>query len=386
MTDRRHQVAGLQVAVDDAVRLAKQAAVDGMDERVAPSELWMLEEGRREHRFAAGRERDVHGVVHAPRNHRLHDLIAGPPSKDMRGTRDQRRLSGPLVRLLGERALGPVDPAVGPEVRPMQVVGAPREGLAREPLLAQVRDAVVIGIGEFPDAGRSSDVKRSVEPHRALRQHHAVGEDHAGIERAVAVFVFEADDAVGAIGELLLHLVVRARGVGDVQPPPLVEVRDDGAIDQRRASDADDLEAGRHGEPRLGGRSALRRGPCDATQRCRENGNCPRRTTEPRGHWRARAATRRRRSSALDTKRRDRAIRSRTWAAQGFSTCSRPSLPVTFTDAPVTFAARSTEPIPSAVGESQAGASGRRIDLDARAIGIAEPQQHRFLIRRGVSG
>ncbi len=68
---------------------------------------------------------------------------------------------------------------------------------------------------------------------------------------AVAVLVLEPHDAVRAIGELLFDLVVRAGRVGDVEAALLVEVRDDGPIDQRRPSDAHDLEAGRHGELRL---------------------------------------------------------------------------------------------------------------------------------------
>ena len=49
------------------------------------------------------------------------------------------------------------------------------------------------------------------------------------------------------VGELLFDPVVRARGVGDIQPALVVEVRNDGAIDERRAGDALDREAGGHG-------------------------------------------------------------------------------------------------------------------------------------------
>ena len=70
------------------------------------------------------------------------------------------------VRLLGERAFAPIDPAVGPGVRAMQVVRAAGERFALEPFDALVGDAVAIFVGEFPDAGRSGDIERAVEEQR----------------------------------------------------------------------------------------------------------------------------------------------------------------------------------------------------------------------------
>ena len=100
----------------------------------------------------------------------------------------------------------------------MQVVRAAGQRLALEPLLALVGDAVAIGIGQLPDARRRRDVERSIEPHRPFRQHHLVGEDDALVETAVAVRVFQPDDSVRLVGQLLLDVVVRAGGVGDIQP------------------------------------------------------------------------------------------------------------------------------------------------------------------------
>ena len=165
-------------------------------------------------------------------------------------------LPGPLVGLLGERALGPVDPAVGPGVRAVQVVGAAGERLALEPFLAPVGDAVAVGVGQLPDARRRGDVERAVEPHRPLGEHHLVGEDDALVEAAVAVGVFEADDPVRALFELDLHLLVGSGGVGDVEPALLVEVGDDRPIDERRPGNQLDLESRGHGHL---GRRGLRR-------------------------------------------------------------------------------------------------------------------------------
>ena len=273
MAHGRHQIAGLRVSVDHAMGLAEQAAVDRVDERVAATELRVLEKGRRQHRLAAGRERHVHRVVHAAGDHRLDQRLARPPAEDVRGACHQRRLARPLVRLLGKRALGPVDPPVGPQIRAVEIVGAPGQRLAGEPLFALIRHAVVVGVGELPDAGRSAHVQRPVEPHRALRQHHAVRKDDAGVEDAVAVLVLEPHDPVRAVGELLLDFVVGAGGIRDVQPPLFVEVRDDGPIDQWGPRDPHDLEAGRHGELRLRWQGALGGWKGQRQQRPRENGS-----------------------------------------------------------------------------------------------------------------
>ena len=173
---------------------------------------------------------------------------------------------GACVRLLREGALGPVDPAVGPEIRSVQIVGAAGQRFSLEPLLAPVGDAVAVGVGQLPDARRRGDVERAVEPHRAFGQHHAIGKHHAGVEAPVAVLVFEANDPVRAIGELLFDAVVRARRVGDVEPSLVVEVRHDRPIDEGRSGDALDREAGRQAKcrrrgGRLSGACRLRREP-----------------------------------------------------------------------------------------------------------------------------
>ena len=109
----RHQIARSLVAVDDGVRLAVHAAVDRVHQPVAPAGLRMLEERRGQNAFAGGREGHVDRVVHAAGHDHFDRRIARPPAEDVRRARHERRLAGALVGLLGERALGPVDPAVG---------------------------------------------------------------------------------------------------------------------------------------------------------------------------------------------------------------------------------------------------------------------------------
>ncbi len=249
MRHHRHEIAGSRVAVDDAMDLAIDAAVDCVHQRVAPPLLRMLEERCGEDAFPGGGEGHVHGVVHAAGHDDLDFAARRAPAQNVRRAGDERRLAGPLVGLLGERALRPVDPAVGPGIRPVQIVGAPGEGLSLEPFLTPIGDAVAVGIRQLPDAGGRGDVEGAVEPHRAFGEHHAVREHDALIEAAITVAVFEADNAMGALFELDLDLRIRAGRVGDVEPAPLVEVGDDRPIDEGRPGHQLDLEARGHRHP-----------------------------------------------------------------------------------------------------------------------------------------
>jgi hypothetical protein len=156
---------------------------------------------------------------------------------------DERGTPGTRVGLLRERPLAPVDPAVGAEIGPVQVVGAAGQRLALEPLLAAVGHAVAVGVGQLPDARRRRHVERAVGPQRPLGEHHPVGEGRPPVEATVAIDVLEPDDAMGPVLELDGDLVVRPRRLGDVEPPLLVEVGDDRPVDQRRAGGELDGEA-----------------------------------------------------------------------------------------------------------------------------------------------
>ncbi len=73
-----------------------------------------------------------------------------------------------------------------------------------------------------------------------------IGEDGALVELAVAVGVFEANDAMRLLLELLLHRVVRAGRFGDVEPAFIIERSDDRPLDQRRTGHELDGESVRH--------------------------------------------------------------------------------------------------------------------------------------------
>ena len=134
VSEHRHKLgAGPFVLVDRCVVLAVDAAVDGVNQAVALAAGRTLQKGGGEDAFAAGREDDVHRVVHPAGHHRLDAGAVGPAAEDVGGLRDERRLARTLIGLLREGALAPVDPAVRAEVRAVQVVGATGQRLALEP-------------------------------------------------------------------------------------------------------------------------------------------------------------------------------------------------------------------------------------------------------------
>ena len=62
--------------------------------------------------------------------------MIGPRAEDVRCAADKRRFAGPFVRLFGESALAPINPAVQTEKRAMQIIRAARQRFALMPFLA----------------------------------------------------------------------------------------------------------------------------------------------------------------------------------------------------------------------------------------------------------
>ena len=75
-------------------------------------------------------------------------------TKDVSGTTDESGSVRLWVGLFGKGTLAPVDPAISAEIRAMEIIGTPRQRLAVMPDLTLIANAVVIGIGEFPDDWR----------------------------------------------------------------------------------------------------------------------------------------------------------------------------------------------------------------------------------------
>ena len=82
-------------------------------------------------------------------------------------------------------------------------------------------------------------------------KHEPIGEDRAGVELAVAVDVFQAEDAAQLLLAQLGAGKVRARALGDVEPALVVEGREQRVADQRRPRHFFHDKPGR--DPEVGG-------------------------------------------------------------------------------------------------------------------------------------
>jgi hypothetical protein len=132
----------------------------------------------------------------------------------------------------------------------VQFVRTAGERFALKPFDAFIRDAVIVRVGELPDARRRGDVQRPVQELRAFRKHHPVGEHCAPVEFAVAILVLEPHDAMRPLLQLLFHLVVRPRRLGNVQPALVIERRHNWPLGHRRTRHELDRKAGRDFELR----------------------------------------------------------------------------------------------------------------------------------------
>ncbi len=245
---RHNSRPGPAMIVDDIPGLAIDTAVNVVDEAVTQAPGWELEEGGGEDALAAGGEDQIDGIIHAAGHDRLDAGAVGPGAEDVGCPRYQGLCSGPFVSLLRERSFTPVDPAVWPEIGPMQIVRTARECLALEPFDSLVGHAGALGVGQLPDARRRGHVQGSLVPHRSFGKHHLVGKHPGLVKLAIALGAFQANDAMRLLLELFGHLFVGAGGVGDIQPTLLVEIGRDGPIHQRRPRYQFDLEAHRQRE------------------------------------------------------------------------------------------------------------------------------------------
>ena len=170
----------------------------------------------------------------------------GSATKNMRRSSYERFAPGALIGLFRKGSLRPVNPSVQAQVRPVQVIGAIGQGLGIEPFHTLVCHAVAIGIGQLPDAGRRRYIHRAIVPEHPFGKHHLVSEHGAPVVAPVAIDVFQAEDAVGALRELLLHRVIRSRRLGHIQAALVVHVHDHRALDERRPGCQFDLETFRN--------------------------------------------------------------------------------------------------------------------------------------------
>ena len=101
----------------------------------------------------------------------------------------------------------------------MQIIRAARQCLALMPLDPHVRDAIIVCVRQFPNAGWRGNVQRTVIPQATLGKHNLVREDSRFVESSIAIRVFQAHDPMRFLLELLVGFVIRPRRIRHIQPP-----------------------------------------------------------------------------------------------------------------------------------------------------------------------
>src|SRR5581483_7464319 len=143
--------------------------------------------------FAVGGEGDLDGVIEAAAAEAFEAAAVGTAPPDAGGEPFE-----PLALAGGELvtvpAVGPVEPAVGSEERPVDVAAVAVEVEPGRQLDAPRRHALVFGVFEPPEARVRGGVQRPVVPEYALGEDEPVGENLARVELAVAVGVLQQDD------------------------------------------------------------------------------------------------------------------------------------------------------------------------------------------------
>src|SRR5262249_61991048 len=137
--------------------------------------------------------------------------------------------------LVGRSGAGPVEAVVGIEEGTVYVAPVAVELEAGQQLLAAVGLVLTDGVYKPPETGVRGRVDIALVPQDPLREDKLVGEDPTGIEDAVAVGIFEEDDAAELLLGQLSAGQVSAGALGDIEPAPVVEGGKQRVLDHRRA-------------------------------------------------------------------------------------------------------------------------------------------------------
>jgi hypothetical protein len=217
------------------------AAIEPVHEGVAPGVGVVEVDGADE--IAFGGEGETGGVVGTAEGVPLNVGAVGVAGPDAGGEAfaDERAVF--LFDVVVFAAVAPVEAAIGVELGAVDVGGVAGVVEAGDDFFPLVGDAVVVGVGEFPEAGRGADVEAAVEPAGALREGHFVGEDGGFVEGAVGVGVFEQEDPVGGIFVELGFVPVHADGVADEESALVIEAAHDGVGDEGRGGGEGEGEA-----------------------------------------------------------------------------------------------------------------------------------------------
>ena len=223
---RWHQRSGAGMAGQDIMVLAPDPAAHGVDQAIALPAAGMLEKGAVHDQIAFRSPGEADRIVHARRENRL-DVFrtirawGGPEHMGRRG--GPSRLAGQVVSLRRKGSFAPVEFFVRACIRAVQVIGTTGQGFPIKPDVTLLRDSIAIGIGEFPDLGRSRHVKRPFMPEAALREHQVFREHRALVKDAIAIRVGQPQHTMRLFFQLLGGGLIAAGGFSQVEPPLVIK-------------------------------------------------------------------------------------------------------------------------------------------------------------------
>ena len=103
------------------IGFAINPAINRMDQTVPLAKRWLSQKGGRKNPLSTTCENHIHRVVHPARHHRLQLATVFRRSEEVGCTR-LPLFSMNLVGLLGKGSLGPINPPVTAQIRPVQIV------------------------------------------------------------------------------------------------------------------------------------------------------------------------------------------------------------------------------------------------------------------------
>src|SRR5262249_39779683 len=139
--------------------IGKNAAFDAMDDGIHARPRVTDEEIHGGERLALRREGDLDRVIHAARAEHLHVFPVGSDAEDAccLSFEDSAFLARNDKRAL---AVGPVDPAIGPEKRAVNITAVAAKIELPDKLLALRDPAFALGFCQAPQTGRGGRVER----------------------------------------------------------------------------------------------------------------------------------------------------------------------------------------------------------------------------------
>ena len=156
---RRKQVTRPRMPLQHTMLFPKNTSVDRMGHTIPLTAGRVGEKGGREQTFSGRGEGHVDRIVHTPGHHGFQLRMVWSTAKHMRRSRAPAWLTDKVVRLLGKRSLGELDPTIGSEVGTMKIISAAGKRASVVPHLAEIREAITVGVGELEDLWSRRDIQ-----------------------------------------------------------------------------------------------------------------------------------------------------------------------------------------------------------------------------------